>query len=72
MSAITTELETGLSSQLKALADEIRQTEERLLRTKEGYLKVQGALEVLAVIAQREAEADEKALQTALSSVGAD
>ncbi len=72
MSAITTELETGLSSQLKALADEIRQTEERLLRTKEGYLKVQGALEVLAVIAQREAEVDEKALQTALSSVGAD
>jgi hypothetical protein len=72
MSAITTELETGLSSQLKALADEIRQTEEKLLRTKEGYLKVQGALEVLAVIAQREAEVDEKALQTALSSVGAD
>jgi hypothetical protein len=72
MSAITTELETGLSSQLKALADEIRQTEEKLLRTKEGYLKVQGALEVLAVIAQREAEADEKALQTALGSTGAD
>lgn len=72
MSAITTELETGLSSQLKALADEIRQTEEKLLRTKEGYLKVQGALEVLAVIAQREAEADEKALQTALGSPGAD
>jgi len=61
-----------LNAQLTALADEIRSTEEKLLRTKEGYLKVQGALEILGVLKEREAAADAEAIQAALSSSGAD
>lgn len=72
MSDITTELEAGLNAQLKALADEIRATEEKLLRTKEGYLKVQGALEILTVINERQAAADTEAVQAALGGLGAD
>jgi hypothetical protein len=72
MSAITSELETGLNAQLKTLADEIRATEEKLLRTKEGYLKVQGALEILAIINQRQQAADAEAIQAAIGDIGAD
>lgn len=72
MSAITSELETGLNAQLKTLADEIRAAEEKLLRTKEGYLKVQGALEILAIINQRQQAADAEAIQAAIGDIGAD
>jgi hypothetical protein len=72
MSKIIAELEGGLNAQLTALADEIRSTEEKLLRTKEGYLKVQGALEILGVLKEREAANDAEAIQAALSSPGAD
>lgn len=72
MASIISELETGLTAQLKSLADDIRATEEKLLRSKEGYLKVQGALEVLAVIKDRQEAADAEAVQAALSSSGAD
>lgn len=44
------ELEKGLVAQLEALASDIRNTETALLNTKEGYLKVQGALEILAIL----------------------
>ena len=44
------ELEKGLIAQQEALASDIRNTETALLNTKEGYLKVQGALEILAIL----------------------
>lgn len=44
------ELEQGLRNQLDALANDIRQAESALITTKEGYLKVQGALEILAIL----------------------
>lgn len=72
MSATIAELESGLNAQLSALAEEIRATEERLLRTKEGYLKVQGALEILTVLKDRQNAADDAAVQAALSAPGAD
>lgn len=72
MSEIIVDLENGLNAQLSALAEEIRSTEEKLLRTKEGYLKVQGALEILTVLQKRQEIEDEKGLQAALSSPGAD
>lgn len=72
MTSVVSELEAGLNAQLTALADEIRNTEEKLLRTKEGYLKVQGAIEILAVLKERQNEADGEALQAALSSSGTD
>jgi hypothetical protein len=72
MSSIISELQTGLNAQLKALADDIRATEEKLMRSKEGYLKVQGAIEILAVVNERQAAADTEAVQAALSVPGAD
>ena len=45
-----TELETGLRDQLDSLAKDIRSAESALISTKEGYLKVQGALEILAIL----------------------
>lgn len=72
MTSVVSELEAGLNAQLTALADEIRSTEEKLLRTKEGYLKVQGAIEILAVLKERQNEVDGEALQAALSSSGTD
>jgi hypothetical protein len=47
-----TELETGLKAQLEALAKDIRSSEAALMSLKEGYLKVQGALEIIAIIKQ--------------------
>ena len=72
MSAIISELEAGLNAQLKALADDIRATEEKLMRSKEGYLKVQGALEILTVVTERQVAADTEAVQAALGGLGAD
>ncbi len=72
MSSIISELESGLNAQLKALADDIRATEEKLMRSKEGYLKVQGALEILTVVNERQSVADTEAVQAALSVPGAD
>ena len=72
MSEIIVDLENGLNAQLSALAEEIRSTEEKLLRTKEGYLKVQGALEILTVLQKRQELEDEKVIKAALTSSGAD
>ena len=44
------ELEQGLRNQMDSLANDIRQAESALISTKEGYLKVQGALEILAIL----------------------
>ena len=53
MKAAIEELDKGLKAQLASLADEIRSSEESLIRTKEGYLKVQGAIEILAILDQK-------------------
>ena len=42
-----------LQTQLEELSEKIRSAEEGLMRSKEGYLKVTGALEVLAIVKQR-------------------
>ena len=72
MSSIVSELEAGLNAQLKSLADDIRATEEKLMRSKEGYLKVQGALEILTVIKERQDTSETEAVQAALSASGTD
>lgn len=53
-----TELETGLRSQLESLAKDIRAAESALITTKEGYLKVQGALEILDILKKKLEEDD--------------
>jgi len=69
---IINDLEKGLSDQLASLTEEIRRGEELLMRNKEGYLKVKGALELLQVIKQRQSEATDKELKEALTTAGLD
>jgi hypothetical protein len=47
------ELENSLKAQLTSLADDIRAAETSLMATKEGYLKVQGALEILEILKKK-------------------
>ena len=65
------DLETGLKKQLADLADNIRITENSLMVSKEAYLKVQGALEILDILRSKVKE-DDAALKLALSDSGAD
>ena len=48
-----TELEKGLRAQQESLAKDIRAAEASLINTKEGYLKVQGALEILDILKKK-------------------
>lgn len=60
-------LENGLKSQLTSLTNDIRSAESALISTKEGYLKVQGALEILAILKQKiETEDGSDAIDVAL------
>lgn len=65
------DLETGLKKQLSELTDDIRTIETSLMVSKEAYLKVQGALEILDILRKKVKE-DDAALKAALSDVGAD
>jgi hypothetical protein len=47
------ELESGLKAQLASLATDIRNAESSLISTKEGYLKVQGAIEILDILKKK-------------------
>lgn len=67
MSDLINELEAGLRKQLSTLVNEIRSAETSLISTKEGYLKVQGALEIIDIIKKRvEATSDTIATEVAL------
>jgi hypothetical protein len=60
------ELETGLKTQLSSLATDIRNAETALITTKEGYLKVQGALEILDILKKKiQDDQDKEALAVA-------
>ena len=61
------ELDGGLKAQLASLADEIRSSEENLIRTKEGYLKVQGAIEILGILKQKLATEETNQLVDAIT-----
>jgi phosphopantetheinyl transferase len=65
------DLETGLKKQLADLTDDIRTIETSLMVSKEAYLKVQGALEILDILRIKVKE-DDAALKSALSDIGAD
>jgi hypothetical protein len=54
MEPSTDNLKTDLEKQLSELTSSIRETETKLMSFKEGYLKIQGALEVLEIIKQRQ------------------
>lgn len=56
MEAIIDEVGSKLKEQLADLANQIRQAETNILGLKEGYLKVQGALELLEILQKKEKE----------------
>jgi hypothetical protein len=60
-----TDLETGLKAQLSKLSTDIRNAEASLISTKEGYLKVQGALEILDILKKTAEEEAATSLATA-------
>jgi len=62
MDSIIQNLETGLKDQLKSLGEQIKIAEESLIRTKEGYLKVQGALEIMEILKKEMSDQEIKAL----------
>jgi len=67
MISIIEDLESGLKAQLESLADSIRSSESALIATKEGYLKVQGALEIIDIIKKQiDVDSDKEALNIAL------
>lgn len=63
MEPIIDNLEKGLKDQLASLGEQIKVAEESLIRTKEGYLKVQGALEIIDIIKKQLQEQEDKALK---------
>ena len=62
MESVIQNLETGLKDQLKSLGEQIKIAEESLIRTKEGYLKVQGALEIMEILKKEMNDQEVKAL----------
>ena len=61
-----TELENGLKAQLSSLATDIRNAETSLITTKEGYLKVQGAIEILDILKKKvQSDSDKEMLALA-------
>ena len=58
-------LKSKLESQLSDLTSQIRASENNLISLKESYLKVSGALEVLAVIKNKDDEETREALTAA-------
>ena len=50
METLITELEKQLVDQRMELGTNIKNSEESLIRTKEGFLKVEGALEIISII----------------------
>ena len=56
METLITDLEKQLVDQRIELGTNIKNSEEALIRTKEGYLKVEGALELINIIKTKLAE----------------
>ena len=56
METLITELEKQLVDQRMELGTNIKNSEEAQIRTKEGFLKVEGALEVISILETRIAE----------------
>lgn len=54
------ELESSLRAQLESLTKDIRTAEASLITTKEGFLKVQGALEILSILKQKLEDDEDK------------
>jgi len=72
MDTIISDLEKGLNEQLSSLVENIREQEEQMRRNKEGYLKVQGALEIIGVLKQKQIEQANQEAKEELTVEGVD
>ena len=69
METLIADLKKQLVDQRMELATNIKNSEESLIRTKEGFLKVEGALEIISIIETKlSEEAKNDAVAEAVSS----
>mgnify|MGYP001372699677 FL=1 len=60
METLIADLKKQLVDQRMELATNIKNSEESLIRTKEGFLKVEGALEIISIIETKLSEEEAK------------
>ena len=63
METLITDLKKQLTDQRMELGTNIKNSEEALIRTKEGFLKVEGALEIINIIETRLAEQNKEVVE---------
>ena len=68
METLITELEKQLVDQRMELVTNIKNSEESLIRTKEGFLKVEGALELINIIKTKLAEKEKETVEEIIGS----
>ena len=68
METVIADLKKQLVDQRMELATNIKNSEESLIRTKEGYLKVEGALELINIIKTKLAEQEKETVEEIIGS----
>ena len=68
METVLVELEKQLIDQRMDLGTQIKNSEEALIRTKEGFLKVEGALELINIIKTKLAEKEKETVEEIIGS----
>ena len=68
METLIADLKKQLVDQRMELATNIKNSEESLIRTKEGFLKVEGALELINIIKTKLAEQDKEVIEEVIGS----
>tara|TARA_B100000927_G_scaffold282307_1_gene268794 strand:- start:1011 stop:1220 length:210 start_codon:yes stop_codon:yes gene_type:complete len=68
METVLVELEKQLIDQRMDLGTQIKNSEEALIRTKEGFLKVEGALELINIIKTKLAEKKDEVVEEIIGS----
>jgi len=68
METLLTDLKKQLADQRADLTTSIRNGEENLLRTKEGFLRVEGALEAINLIETRLAEQSKEVVEEVIGT----
>ena len=68
METLIADLEKQLTDQRIELGTNIKNREEVFMRTKEGFLKVEGALELINIIKTKLAEQDKEVIEEIIGS----
>ena len=68
MESVIADLKKQLIDQRMELATNIKNSEESLIRTKEGFLKVEGALELINIIKTKLAEQEKETVEEIIGS----